>query len=375
MPPDLGENDSDSEDAFAEIPWDPFSEQPYPIRHRRGLLTRLRYAWFDYVKTGLLTLLFVPLIAFTQLGFTAGYRSRSWSRPRQEPGDFAGLAVALHSCDAERLTEEINELGVRRILLRIPTWEVDRLDEYVDFLDSVPNCDVMVCIMQNRADVTDRDLWQRNLRSIVAACWPRVTEFQIGQGCNRSKWGFFSVEEFLRFASVAESLRPEFPEIKFVGPGILDFETMALLRGIVHGYPIRWDAVGCALYIDRRGSPSGRQMLLFNLRQKIMHFAACVRLSNKSERRFWITEVNWPLENKGPYSPTGEEDCVSEEAAATYLTEYYKIALETGLVERVYWWQLVSKGFGLIDVDDNGELRRRPAYYAFKEILTGEQKA
>lgn len=106
-----------------------------------------------------------------------------------------------------------------------------------------------------------------------------------------------------------------------------------------------------------------------------MHFAACVRLANKSKRRFWITEVNWPLENKGPYSPTGEEDCVSEEAAAKYLTQYYQIALETGLVERIYWWQLVSKGFGLIDVDDDGNLRRRPAYHAFKAILDGEQKA
>ncbi|MDQ8203208.1 hypothetical protein [Pelagicoccus sp. SDUM812003] len=371
-PPDLGESASVCSDSFAEIPWDHHSEQPYPIRHRRGILTRLRYAWLDYLKTGLLALLFLPLIAITQLGLTSGYRPRSWIRPRQEPADFAGLAVALHSCDGPRLAEEINELGVRRILLRIPTWELDRLDEYLAFMDAIPDCHIVVCIMQNRSDVTELDRWRRQLRTIIEACWPRVTEFQIGQGSNRSKWGFFSTEEYLRFASVAEELRSDFPEIAFVGPGTLDFETMPLLRALVHGYPIRWDAVGCALYIDRRGSPSGRQLLFFNLRQKILHFASCVRLANKAERRFWITEVNWPLENQGPYSPTGEEDCISEEATAAYLTEYYKTAMDTGLVERVYWWQLVSKGFGLIDVEDDGSLRRRPAYYAFKALLEEE---
>ena len=39
------------------------------------------------------------------------------------------------------------------------------------------------------------------------------------------------------------------------------------------------------------------------------------------------------------------------------------------MVERVYWWQLVSKGFGLIDVEDDGSLRYRPAYYEFKKML------
>ena len=39
------------------------------------------------------------------------------------------------------------------------------------------------------------------------------------------------------------------------------------------------------------------------------------------------------------------------------------------MVERVYWWQLVSKGFGLIDVEDDGSLRYRLAYYEFKKML------
>src|SRR5690606_32316797 len=98
-------------------------------------------------------------------------------------------------------------------------------------------------------------------------------------------------------------------------------------------------------------------------------FAACIRFSNKSERRFWITEVNWPLKDQGEYAPTGEAERVSEEDAGRYLTEYYEDAWNSQLVDRVYWWQLVAKGFGLMEPMDDGTLRPRPAYHAFKEIL------
>ncbi len=360
----------DSSNDISEIPWDPYSEQPYPIRHRRGLLARLRYAWPDYLKTGALALAMAPFVVGAQIAFSLGYRPARWQRPPRDSRDFVGLAVALHSCDGPRQAREINELGVRKLLLRIPVWELDQLHRYAAFIDSLPSCEIAVCIMQTRAEVVDLQRWRTALRAIVENCWARrVREFQIGQGSNRSKWGFFSTQEFLAFASVAEELRPEFPGIRFIGPGILDFETMPLLRSLAHGYPIRWDVVGCALYVDRRGSPHNRQMLFFNTRQKIMRFAACISLATKAQPRFWITEVNWPLTGQGAYAPTSENDCVPEEDAARYLAEYYQIAWQSGVVERVYWWQLVAKGYGLIDVDSQGQLRRRPAYHAFKKLV------
>ena len=94
--------------------------------------------------------------------------------------------------------------------------------------------------------------------------------------------------------------------------------------------------------------------------------------ANRANRRFWITEVNWPLENQSPYAPTSEKECVSEEDAGKYLRRYYEDAWESGLTERVYWWQLVSKGFGLIDVNDDGTLRYRSSYDEFKKLLSGE---
>ena len=103
--------------------------------------------------------------------------------------------------------------------------------------------------------------------------------------------------------------------------------------------------------------------------QKIYHFAACVRCGNRASRRFWITEVNWPIKDQGAYAPTGPNECVSEEDAGRYLREYYEDAWNSQMVERVYWWQLVAKGFGLMDVEANGELRPRPAYFEFKRLL------
>jgi hypothetical protein len=358
-----------SDDPFLNIPWDARSEQPAPIRHHRSLVNRVRYALPDYLKSGLTALALAPDILWRHRSLATGTIPTSWHTRGEDVREFMGLAVALHSCPQERLAEEIHLLGVKHLLLRIPVWEVDQLDKYVRFLADVPDCEVAVGILQNRENVLNADLWRQNLRKIVEACWPRVRTYQIGQGMNRSKWGFFSTEEFLRFASQAEALRPTFPGIEFAGPGVLDFEAIPLIRSMVHGYPIHWDVVSCALYVDRRGSPREPQMFLFDLKQKIFHFAACAANRSKAKQRLWITEFNWPLQNQGKFAPTSPAECVSEEEAARFLREYYEDAWETRLVERVYWWQLVARGYGLIDPGEDGILRRRPAYTAFQRLL------
>jgi hypothetical protein len=54
---------------------------------------------------------------------------------------------------------------------------------------------------------------------------------------------------------------------------------------------------------------------------------------------------------------------VSEDAQASYLARYYLLMLGSGMVERVYWWQLVARGYGLADRDESG-LRRRRSWQA-----------
>ena len=59
---------------------------------------------------------------------------------------------------------------------------------------------------------------------------------------------------------------------------------------------------------------------------------------------------------------------VAEEQQADYLARYYLLALGTGLVERVYWWQLSARGYGLMEPDESGELRRRPSFRALQML-------
>jgi len=356
-------------DPSLDILWDAKSEQPIRISRNRKFWPRVRYAFPEYLKSGFITALLAPAIAVRHWRLAQGKIPRGWKTRSEDVREFMGLAVALHSCPPDLLAAEIRELKVKHLLLRIPVWEVDQLPKYEKFLRAVPDCEVVVTIMQDRRNVVDPSLWRTNLFRIVEMCWPRIKTFQIGQGMNRSKWGCFTIGEFLVMASEAESLRPKFPGIQFVGPGVLDFEPLAMIRGVAHGFPIRWDIAGSALYVDRRGSPRKPQLKIFDFKQKIYNTIACIVGRKKVKPRLWITEVNWPIKNTNGYAPTSEKECVSEEDTAIYLREYYEDAWETRLVERVYWWQLVAKGFGLIDIDDEGNLRRRPSYKVFRKLL------
>ncbi|HXO29036.1 MAG TPA: hypothetical protein VOA80_16920, partial [Thermoanaerobaculia bacterium] len=52
-----------------------------------------------------------------------------------------------------------------------------------------------------------------------------------------------------------------------------------------------------------------------------------------------------------------------------YLVRYYLLTLGTGLVERVFWWQLVARGYGLVDPGEAPEGRCRPSFLALQTML------
>ena len=101
---------------------------------------------------------------------------------------------------------------------------------------------------------------------------------------------------------------------------------------------------------------------------KVVLLRAIAEVGRNTNGRCWITEVNWPLW-EGPHSPAGKAASVDEEAQACYLTRYFLLALGTGLVERVYWWRLVARGYGLVSPDRDRVLRRRPGYEAFTTLI------
>ena len=59
------------------------------------------------------------------------------------------------------------------------------------------------------------------------------SEYQVGNTINRTKWGFFSVRQYLDFYQVAQQLKDEkYPELTLVGPSVIDFEYHYLIRAM-----------------------------------------------------------------------------------------------------------------------------------------------
>ncbi len=69
----------------------------------------------------------------------------------------------------------------------------------------------------------------------------------------------------------------------------------------------------------------------------------------------------------GPYSPAPGRPCVNLEDQANFLVRYFILGLASGLVQRIYWWQLAAKGYGLVDpLVSPWEIR--PSFIAFKTM-------
>jgi hypothetical protein len=128
---------------------------------------------------------------------------------------------------------------------------------------------------------------------------------------------------------------------------------------------VRFDIVSALLYVDRRGAPENRQ-LGFDTVEKCALLKAIAETSRNGAARCWITEVNWPLW-EGPHSPAGRTVSVDEQTQADYLVRYYLLCLTSGFVERVYWWQLAARGYGLLDPSAEG-LRERPSFAALATL-------
>ncbi|HKI86784.1 MAG TPA: hypothetical protein VKA53_08555, partial [Thermoanaerobaculia bacterium] len=221
-------------------------------------------------------------------------------------------------------------------------------------------------VPQNRALVRDLDRWRAALTEIGERFTSFGRHFQIGQAINRSKWGVWNGREYLRLASTAAEVLRRAGEVEILGPSVIDFEfhitagILNLRRAGVH-----FDAVASLLYVDRRGAPENAQ-LGFDTVAKVTLLKAIAETARNSEGRSWITEVNWPLW-EGPHAPAGRKVAVDEETQADYLVRYYVLTLCSGMVERVYWWQLVARGYGLV-VEENGTLRHRPSFRALAHL-------
>lgn len=351
-----------------KIVWDHLSDQPHQHAGRFERVTVWVSDTSAHARAFLASYRAAPAICrrYFQL------RRALYSEP--VPFDGLGVAVRPHSAGTQPVIDLLDELGVRRVLLRLHPWQEkhDAEEELARELH-MRGYELAFALPQNRDLVRDNQLWRASIERIAERFIPYGRHFQIGQAVNRSKWGIWHYWEYMDLAASAIEILRRAGDVEVLGPSVIDFEfyaTAGLLNMTDKG--VFFDAVSALLYVDRRGAPENRQMG-FDTVNKIVLLRAIAETSRQSTERCWITEFNWPL-REGPHSPAGRAVAVDEEAQADYLARFYLLSLGTGMVERAYWWQLIARGYGLAVATEDGGLRRRPAFRALATLarqLTG----
>ena len=360
----------DGAGARDKIVWDHLSDQPHQHAARWEKL-KVRFVDLPAHLRGYVALLgAVPRVArrYRQL------KRELYRRPVAWRG--AGICVRPYEDDPDLQLRMLEELDLRHVLLRLHPWQEhhDAEEELARALHE-RGYELTFALPQNRDLVRHPALWRRRVEDLARRFVPYGRNFQIGQAINRSKWGIWVVNEYLQLArDAAAILRRVGSEmdvaVEVMGPAVIDFEVYAAasvlnLKGCPH-----FDAVASLLYVDRRGAPENRQ-LGFDSVDKVLLVQAIAETAKSSDGRSWITEVNWPLW-EGPHSPAGKTASVSEAHQADYLARFYLLALTTGQCERVFWWQLVARGYGLATrhdpEDPSSGLRLRPSFHALRTI-------
>ena len=340
--------------------WNEFADQPHNVAPRRERLKHhLMHAGTYLSLAGANLKRAVPILS--------GYR-RYWRNIYKTPvnlGTPFGVAVTPAAGRSEEIIQNLKDTGSRQTLVRLPSWDMQNFSTYERFLDQLrkEGFEVTLSLLQRRDDVVNPPSWRVFLEGAFDRFRTLSSHFEIGHAWNRTKWGVWDHTEYLRLALTAVELAQKYG-VKLAGPAVIDFEF--------HLYPpllrvLPFDKVTSLLYVDRMGAPENSQFG-WDTSRKIALLKAVVDASARKSRDVWITEVNWPLQGSGKYSPASGKPNVTEEEQADYLVRYFILTLASGLIERVYWWQLVAPGYGLVDSREPG-WRRRPSYRAFQTIV------
>jgi hypothetical protein len=341
--------------------WNVYADQPHNVALKKD---RLRYhlkhtgSYFGLLASNVRRT--VPVLSRYR-----EYRKKIYTEPVRIEGPIA-LSVSPSEKRAEEVVELLRETGVHKTLVRIPSWESGKLDVFERFFKLLLEHDfeLTIALLQQRDDVFNSSRWQHFLEEVFSRFGRTASFFEVGHAWNRTKWGVWSYKEYLKLALPAVPLAEKY-SVKLVGPAVIDFEF--------HLYPpvlkaIPFAKVSSLLYVDRMGAPENLQFG-WDTSRKIALLKAVADGSGGRERDLWITEFNWPLKGTGKYSPAAGKPNVTEEEQANYLVRYFILCLTSGLVERVYWWQLVAPGYGLID-SRKKQWRKRPSFQALKTMVS-----
>ncbi|MFZ2054184.1 MAG: hypothetical protein WAU81_08295 [Candidatus Aminicenantales bacterium] len=339
--------------------WNDFADQPHNVAPRKE---RLRYH-FKHAGSYLGLAAANAALAVPVLRRYRQYRKTMHRRPVEIGSPFAVSCSPAGERDDE-VVESLTAAGIRQTLVRVPSWKRGELSRYEDFIRRLRGAgfDVVCALLQRRDDVLEPSSWEGFLADVFSGLSPLCSYFEVGHAWNRTKWGVWDHKEYITLARAAVPLAARHGA-RLVGPAVIDFEF--------HLYPptlraVAFEKVSSLLYVDRSGAPENAPFG-WTTAKKVALWKAVVDGSLDEPRECWITEMNWPLEGAGEYSPAPGKPCVSEEDQANYLVRYFIICLASGLVERIYWWQLVSPGYGLIDSRER-VWRKRPGYYALSQM-------
>jgi len=339
--------------------WNPYADQPHNVAPKGE---RFRHHW-KHADSYLSMLFWNGLRTIPILSRYRRYRREMYVHPVKIEDPFAA-AVSPAGERNEEVVKTLLAAGIRQALVRIPSWEQDSLEAHDDLIRRLgrEGVDVTLALLQRRADVLNPHGWETFLHAVFSRFADRCSAFEIGHAWNRTKWGVWDHQEYLRLAFPAVELAKQF-NARLVGPAVIDFEF--------HLYPpvlrrVPFDIVSSFLYVDRMGAPENRQYG-WDTSKKLALLKAVIDGCGQGKRDLWITEVNWPLEGTGKYSPASGKPNVSEKQQADYLVRYYILTLASGLVERIFWWQLVAPGYGLID-NRPRQWRKRESFHALKTL-------
>ncbi len=345
-----------------KVVWDRLSDQPH--QHASGLEKGLiRLADLPDHMAGL------AAAAVAAPRIRAHYRRLLGARYRR-PVELSGIGLAVRpwTDDPAAQLRAIDDLGVRRVLVRLHPWENDH-DAEEDLARALAGrgLELTFALPQNRDLVREPALWRSAVERLAGRFAPYGRRFVVGQAVNRSKWGAWSQREILELGRAAAEVLRGRHGAEVLGPAVIDFEPHVTAALVNRRGAVRFDALASLLYVDRRGAPENRQ-LGFDAADKVTLLAAIAAAARGCADRSWITEFNWPL-REGPHSPAGRTVAVDEERQADYLVRYFLLTLGTGLVERAFWWRLIARGYGLVAPAPDGSLRRRPSFVAMATLI------
>ena len=341
--------------------WNPFTDQPHNVASRKGRFRKHFHYAPGYVR--LFASNFRKMVPI--LSIYKKYKRKMYKEP-VEIGNPFGVSISPENGREKELISCLKETGVCKTIIRIPSWDKEKIFTCEKFIEGLrkEKVEVTLALLQRRDDVIFPCRWKKFLEEIFSRFGKVCTFFEVGHAWNRTKWGVWDYREYLELVKPAVYLAKKYG-VRLIGPAVIDFEF--------HLYPplmeeIFFDKISSLLYVDRIGAPEKKQFG-WDTSRKVALLKAVVDGCAGVPRDVWITEFNWPLKGTGKYSPASGKPNVTEKQQADYLVRYIVLSLASGFIERIYWWQLVAPGYGLIDNRDK-EWRKRPSFFALKTLIS-----